>query len=118
MNQADLFREIIATYRKHGWRLERVLVRREISAEVGAQLQSSGQNPRIGEALVDALWFARSSNGGREAWELRLVAESPYALLETFEADECEEAREEVRCEMEARLRDHVAPGQQHALEL
>ncbi|MEQ1354522.1 MAG: hypothetical protein ABLT11_10915 [Candidatus Acidiferrum sp.] len=111
MNQADLFKEIIATYRKHGWRLERVLVRPEISAEVKAQIQASGDSPHIGEAPVDAMWFARTSNGGREAWELRLVAESPYALLETFEADETEEAREEVRREMEMRLRNHVAPA-------
>ena len=110
MNQTDLFKEIIANYRKHGWRLERVLVRREISAEVRAQIQASGEDPRMGEAPVDAMWFARTSHGGREAWELRLVAESPYALLETFEADDAEETREEVRREMEARLRDHVAP--------
>ena len=109
MNQADLFKEIIANYRKHGWRLERVLVRREISAEVSAQIHASGARPGIEEAPVDAMWFARPSHGGREAWELRLVAESAYALLETFAAEKAEEAREEVRREMEARLRDHVA---------
>ena len=111
MNQADLFKEIIATYRKHGWQLERVLVRREIFVEVREQIQASGESPHVAEALVDAMWFARTSYGGREAWELRLVAESPYALLETFEADDAEEAREEVRREMEARLRNHVALG-------
>ena len=111
MNQTDLFKEIIATYRKHGWRLERVLVRREISAEVRAQIQASGESPVIEEAPVDAMWFARTSHGEREAWELRLVAESAYALFETFEADDAEEAREEVRREMEARLGNHVAPG-------
>jgi hypothetical protein len=111
MNQADLFKEIIVTYRKHGWRLERVLVRRKISAEVNAQIQASGESPRIEEAPVDAMWFARTSRGAREAWELRLVAESPYALLETFEAIDTEEAREEVRRKMELRLRNHVAPG-------
>ncbi len=108
MDQADLFKEIIANYRKHGWRLERVLVRREISAEVKAQIQASGESPVMEEATVDAMWFART-HGGREAWELRLVAESPYALLETFEADDAEGAREEVRREMEERLRNHVA---------
>jgi len=37
------------------------------------------------------------------------VAETPYALFETFEADEEEEDREEVRREMEARLREYAA---------
>ena len=59
--------------------------------------------------VADALWFARPSNAGREAWELRLVGETPYALFETFEADEAEEDREEVRREMEARLREYAA---------
>lgn len=111
MNQADRFKEIISTYRKHGWRLARVLVRAEVSTEVSAQILASGESPSIEEAPVDAMWFARPSPGGRDAWELRAVAETPYALFETFEADEAEEDREEVRREMEARLRDYVAPG-------
>jgi len=63
---------------------------------------------RIEEASFDALWFSRPSNQKREAWELRLMAETQYALFETFEADETEEQRDEARREMEARLRDYV----------
>jgi hypothetical protein len=62
----------------------------------------------VEDATVDALWFARASHHQREAWELRLLAESPFALFETFERDETEEQREEMRREMEARLRDFV----------
>ena len=36
----------------------------------------------------------------------RLLAQTQYALFETFEADETDEEREDVRLEMEARLRD------------
>jgi len=60
------------------------------------------------EKDFDAMWFARPSHAGREAWELRLVAEQPYALFEAFEAAETEEEREETRCEMEARMRDYL----------
>jgi len=60
------------------------------------------------EASVDCLWFSRGSHNQREAWELRLVAENPFALFETFEPDETEEQREDVRREMETRMRDHV----------
>ncbi|MDX6575228.1 MAG: hypothetical protein QOE96_1181, partial [Blastocatellia bacterium] len=56
----------------------------------------------------DALWFARAPNAGREAWELRLVAEQPYALFAAFEADESEDEREEARLEMEHVMRDQV----------
>lgn len=65
----------------------------------------------VEEAMVDALWFSRPSHGAREAWELRLIAENPYALFETFEKDESEEQREGMRREMEARLRDYLTKG-------
>ena len=60
------------------------------------------------ESEIEALWFARPSHGGREAWELRLIAEQPYALFEAFEADESEEDREDARCEMENKMRDYA----------
>ena len=61
----------------------------------------------VNEGLRRAVVF-RPSAKDREAWELRLVAETPYALFEAFEADETEEQREEVRQEMEARLREYT----------
>lgn len=64
------------------------------------------------EAPIDAMWFSRPSHDGREAWELRLVAEQPYALFETFEKDETEEQRKEMRREMENRMRDKVMSPQ------
>ena len=115
-------------YRKHGWRLVRVLARAETLEELRG---STGDGPQgdSGEAAraesgaaatfegaevvefeADAMWFTRPAQGGREAWELRLVGEPPYALFELFEPDEAEEDREDVRREMEARLREHAAP--------
>ena len=67
----------------------------------------SPDDVEIEEAEVDGLWFSRPSTEQREAWELRLLAENPFALFETFEKDEPEEAREERRREMEAQLRDY-----------
>ncbi len=108
MNQLDRFIETIAAYRRHGWQLRRVLMRGEpLQAQAGFADALEGIAPE--EATVDALWFSRPSYEGREAWELRLVGETPYALFETFEADEDEEAREELRREMESRLRDYAA---------
>lgn len=104
MNQLERLSEIIATYSKHGWRLERVLLRPETARELMNQAREVCGGAAVREATVDALWFARASHAGREAWELRLLAETPYALFETFESEETEEEREEVRREMEARL--------------
>ena len=109
MEQLERISEIVATYRRHGWRLERALLRPETQAELTDSRLEVFENAAVQEAAVDALWFARSSHAGREAWELRLVAETPYALFETFEMDEAEEEREEVRREMEARLTEYAA---------
>ncbi len=108
MNQLQLFQEISATYRRHGWRLARVLMRDETLAQLHAA--AKGTDASLFESVavrvweVDALWFARASHEGREAWELRHVADAPFALFELFEADEEEEDREDVRREMEALL--------------
>jgi hypothetical protein len=59
------------------------------------------------------MWFSRPSQGGREAWELRLVGDTAYALFELFEPDEPEEDRADVRREMEARLREYLSPRPQ-----
>jgi hypothetical protein len=109
MSQFERISEIISTYRRHGWRLERVLLCPETLAEIRNVEREIFEDAKVEEAVVDALWFSRPSNAGREAWELRLVAETPYALFETFEMDEAEEDREDVRREMEARLREQAA---------
>ncbi|HEY0099970.1 MAG TPA: hypothetical protein VGB76_13560, partial [Pyrinomonadaceae bacterium] len=72
MAQLDQFHETLATYRKYGWRLARVLMRTETLAELksatgGAEFESLPAR----EFSLDALWFTRPAGGGREAWELR-----------------------------------------------
>jgi len=111
MNYQDLIKEIVNTYQQHGWELQRVLLRPETSAELRVEFAPDSfslAGVRIEEALVDGLWFSRPSHEQREAWELRLLTENPFALFETFEKDETEEQREEMRREMEARLRDYA----------
>jgi hypothetical protein len=107
MNTLERVREILETYQKYGWKIERLLLRPE-TRDLVEQAKISFPGARIEDGSVDALWFSRASHNNRVAWELRLVAESNYALFETFEADETNEDREEVRREMEARLRDYV----------
>lgn len=126
MSRLEKFRDALAIYRKHGWTLVRVLARAETIAELKSQGDSSEdsetrtreesetttfEGAEVFESETDAMWFRRAAQGGREAWELRLVGETPYALFELFEPDEEEEDREDVRREMEARLREYAAPG-------
>ena len=117
MTQLKKFQDAFATYRKHGWRLARVLARSETLAEFRASegvVEAEGlgvfEGVTAAESTVDAMWFTRPSHEGREAWELRLIGDTPYALFELFEPDEEEEDREDVRREMEARLREYAEP--------
>jgi len=112
MSRLNKFQEVLAQYRRHGWRLARVLARPEPLAEMrGPEDAATFEGVAATESDVDAMWFSRPSAEGREAWELRLVGDTPYALFELFEPDEEEEDREDVRREMEARLREYAAPG-------
>ena len=116
MNSLELFKEIIATYQRHGWDLKRVLIKpttRNDLNEHGVELISQAS---LIDAEFDALWFARPSNAGREAWELRLLAEHPYALFAAFEADETEEEREEARLEMEHQMREEAQKSEPPAV--
>ena len=108
MNQIERLLEITSTYQKHGWTLRRILLTAEAGTLPAHQTLAGAQ---VEAAAIDAAWFSRPSHEQREAWELRLVAETPYALFETFESDETEEQREEMRREMEARMREQVAKG-------
>ena len=102
-------REILATYEKHGWQLRRALLRPETRVAINeGDLLNQAQ---VEDSEIDAVWFSRPSHGQREAWELRLIATTQYALFETFEVDEVEEAREELRREMEARMRAKMVGG-------
>jgi hypothetical protein len=109
MNKAGLFMELVATYRKHGWQLRTTLLQPATRAELESHAAEILKNVTIREAELDALWFSRPSHNNREAWELRLLAQTPYALFETFEPEETEEERDEVKQEMQARMRDYVA---------
>jgi hypothetical protein len=106
VNPNELANEILEVYGKHGWQLRRLLMTPETRIQL--ETSTSRDEVQLEESTIDAMWFSRASHGGREAWELRLLAEQPYALFETFEKDETEEQREEMRRELEARMRERM----------
>ncbi|HYX28168.1 MAG TPA: hypothetical protein VE863_06350 [Pyrinomonadaceae bacterium] len=103
----ELARQIIETYQKHNWKLRRILFQ-PCARNEREQIDFAFPATPVEETEFNALWFSRPSHGGREAWELRLVAETPYALFEAFEADESEADREDARREMENKMREYA----------
>jgi hypothetical protein len=112
MNKTDLFMDIVATYRKHGWELKAAMLQPSTRTELSSLNPELLLQIEVKDSSIDALWFSRPSHKDRVAWELRLLAETQYALFETFEMDETEEERDQMKLEMEARLRDYVSPNQ------
>lgn len=77
--------DIIATYKKHGWTLRRVLLS-GLTAKNLSGTDIFGDVAPQG-SVVDAMWFSRRARKGVETWELRAMSLSPFALLENV-ADE------------------------------
>jgi hypothetical protein len=110
MKSLTLFRETISTYQRHGWQLCSVLLRPETRDALSMDEMTATFAPApVRVTDIDAVWFQRESGAhNRTAYELRLIADNPYALFEIFEPDEEEEDRADVRREMEARMSDRV----------
>ena len=71
MITANLVTEIISLYKKHGWRICRVLLSNETKIKFAAEIETIFQNDLIKESAVDAVWFSRPSKHDNIAWELR-----------------------------------------------
>jgi hypothetical protein len=101
MIDASQIQAILAQYEKHGWTLRRVLLCEPTRGSLIDSLDYVFGKVTIASAEIDAAWFSRPSGVGREAWELRRLTGAPFALVEVFEDEDDEAAREEARFEME-----------------
>lgn len=85
MKLSDLLREITATYQKFGWILRGALLTEAAQCELSGNAQTLiSENVPIENSEINAVWFSRVC-GNRETWELRLLSQSAFALVETFE---------------------------------
>lgn len=110
MINAAQIREILSLYGKHGWTLRRVLLSDALRTQISDQLETLfGAEAVFVTSEINALWFSRPSNGDGEAWEIRHLSETPFALVEVFEAGDDEEIRDERRAEIETELKEKVA---------
>lgn len=95
---------ILSLYKKHDWKLRRVLLCIKSKENLSPNLAGLFGDAEIIESKVDAVWFSRPAVNEGEAWELRHLSENPYALVEVFDNEDEDEVREEARTEIEARL--------------
>ncbi|MEP7212896.1 MAG: hypothetical protein ABI791_07465 [Acidobacteriota bacterium] len=100
MIDADSAHQVIEQYKKHGWVLRRVLFSSPLSPLVAKLAEGTPTQ----KAAIDALWFSRRSLPDCEAWELRRLSGSPFALVEVIYDSTDPEAIESVLSGVESRM--------------
>jgi hypothetical protein len=106
MISIDTIAEIFSLYKKHGWKLRRVLLSPALEKILGSPQNKLLDGVERRSSDIDAAWFSRSSPGGRETWELRLLGPTPFALLAVLDEKLSEIEREEALRRIEAKMRD------------
>jgi len=101
---------VIDQYAKHGWVIRRVMLSPASIVLLGAEVESIYPAAVVTESANEGLWFSRRSLPDREAWELRRLSGSPFALVAMLEDSMSEDEREEVLRETERRMFDGSHP--------
>lgn len=92
--------EVIAQYGKHGWTLRRVL----LSSEPDDAVRAAAGDAEIRRGGQNALWFSRRSRPDAEAWELRRLDGSPFALVAVIPDEADADEREEMLADTEEEM--------------
>lgn len=95
--------KIVATYKKHGWNLRRVLLSAAVFANLPPNFSTVLGNAEVTESDLNAAWFSRPPASGSIAWELRLLGTTPIALVENI--DDRDPKFEDTLNAVEVRLR-------------
>ncbi len=80
--------EIIATYKKHGWILRRVLLSQASKAVLKGAVEGVFGGVSVADSDIDAAWFSRPPKPGGVAWEIRYLGNVPFALLENLDEND------------------------------
>lgn len=109
MISAGQIQEILSLYTKYGWKLKQVLLTAKLQKHLADSIENLFDSAEIIDSNIDAVWFSRPSGKDKEAWELRRLSETPYALFESFASEDNEQFRQEVRREMEAKIKQSIS---------
>lgn len=102
----DQVKAIIDQYARHDWRLRRALLSPEKKEMLVEFFESETPDVQVVARTNDALWFSRRSLPDREAWELRRLSDSPFALVTVIEDSLDDAAKESMLAATERRMFD------------
>ena len=106
----ETIQAVIDQYAKHGWQLRRALLSHDTIHRHGEYFQTEYPAAYVTKRESEALWFSRRSLPDREAWELRRLTGSPFALVAILEDSFDDDEREAVLEATERRMFDGSHP--------
>jgi hypothetical protein len=98
--------EAASVYEKYGWTLRRILLTRESLDRFSAEIQAEFPGVEIRDGGLDALWFSRRSRPDSEAWEIRRLSGTPFAILENVPDGTGQDELESILSDAEMRMVD------------
>ncbi len=103
-------KEILETYKKYGWTLEKILLSKELKNELtDAEITELSGDAKIEHSKTDAALFSRNSKNNKQAWELRHFHSNPFAVFELIDSEVSETEKTEILKQMENRLEDYAS---------
>lgn len=109
MISAETIREILSLYKKHGWNLRRVLLSENLQRRLSDSIETLFDDAEIFSSEIDAALFSRPSGKANEAWELRHLSETPFAVFELFDKNLDDESFREKIFEMGNQLKNRLS---------
>ena len=103
MTTHETIADMIEQYEKHGWKLRRVLLTQDLAGSLSDMISLFG-DMEVRTGAIDGLWFSRRSMPDREAWELRRISASPFALVEVIPDGLSDRERDELLIQAEDRM--------------
>ena len=106
----EAIQSVIDQYAKHGWQLRRAMVSGETADKLSTEPVFAQARIVAVKSGNEALWFSRRSLPDREAWELRRLSGSPFALVAILEDSFDDDEREAVLEATERQMFDGSHP--------
>ena len=100
MIDAGIASQVIEQYKRHGWVLRRILFSAPLSTDAANLV---GDLPAR-KSVIDAFWFSRRSQPNSEAWELRRLSGSPFALVEVIDDGTAQDELDSILDAVERRM--------------
>ena len=102
--KTEVLDDIIGQYKSHGWTVRRAVLSNNDSLLLKEHLINAHPGVEIHTGIESGIWFSRRSLPDREAWELRRLSGSPFALMAVIEDSMSASDQDTVLHEIEERM--------------